>query len=163
MALQRPVSRSFQLAVALFALALQACSRGEEPAYAKAPNGGGPRIAVIDVPAEPYKPVAVANGVKLAGRVLFTGTRLADSTATPARDQSVCGASVTVPTLVLQDSALADVVVWLADIRTGRPLPASKRFELVAEKCRFTPPVQAIVTGGTLNVRNDDAVIYRNF
>ena len=142
---------------------VQACSRGEEPAYAKAPNGGGPRISVIDVPSEPYKPVAVVNGVRLAGRVLFTGTRLADSTATPTRDQNVCGASITVPTLVVQDSALADVVVWLADIRTGRPLPASKRFELVAEKCRFTPPVQAVIAGGTLNVRNDDAVIYRNF
>lgn len=163
MALERSVSRLSPVAAALFALTLQACSRGEEPAYAKAPNGGEPRIAVIDVPAEPYKPVPVANGVRLAGRALFAGTRLADSVATPARDQSVCGTSVTVPTLVLQDSALADVVVWLADIRTGRPLPATKRFELVAEKCRFTPSVQAVVAGGTLNVRNDDAVIYRNF
>lgn len=159
--LSRPPLVAFAAFVLL--LASQACSRGDEPAYAKAPNGGGPRIAVIDVPAEPYKPVAVVNGVKLAGTVLFTGTRLADSTATPARDQSVCGASVTIPTMMLQDSALADVVVWLADIRTGRPLPASKRFELVAEKCRFTPPVQVVVAGGTLNVRNDDAVISRNF
>lgn len=157
----RPPLVAFAASVLL--LASQACSRGDEPAYAKAPNGGGPRITVIDVPAEPYKPVAVVNGVRLVGTVLFTGTRLADSIATPARDQSVCGASVTVPTMMLQDSALADVVVWLADIRAGRPLPASKRFELVAEKCRFTPPVQAVVAGGTLNVRNDDAVIYRNF
>lgn len=163
MAMERSGSRFPLVAAALLIVIVQACSSGDEPAYAKAPNGGGPRIAVIDVPAEPYKPVPVTNGVRLAGRVLFTGTRLADSAATPTRDQNVCGASVMVPTLVLQDSALADVVVWLADIRTGRPLPASRRFELVAEKCRFTPPVQAVVAGGTLNVRNDDAVIYRNF
>lgn len=163
MAMERSLSRFPLLAAALFIVIGQACSRGDEPAYAKAPNGGGPRIAVIDVPADPYKPVVVANGVRLAGKVLFTGTRLADSTAIPTRDQNVCGTSVMVPTLVLQDSALADVVVWLADIRTGRPLPASKRFDLVAEKCRFTPPVQAVAAGGTLNVRNDDAVIYRNF
>src|SRR5687768_10362713 len=99
MAMERSVSRFSVVATALFMALLQACSRGDEPAYAKAPNGGGPRIAVIDIPAEPYKPVAVVNGVRLAGTVLFTGTRLADSAATPTRDQNVCGTSVTVPTL----------------------------------------------------------------
>lgn len=94
--------------------------------------------------------------------MLFAGVRAPDSTATPARDQNVCGTTVTIPTMSMQDSTLADVVVWLSDIRTGGPLPASRRFELVAQKCAFTPVVQAIATGGTLNVRNDDAVIYRN-
>lgn len=158
--LSRP--RSAALAVLVLGLTMHACSRGEEPAYAKSPNGSGPRITVIEAPAEPYRPVAVPNGVRLAGKVLFTGTRPQDSTVTPARDQNVCGAEINLPTLALQDSALADVVVWLADIRTGRPLPLSKRFELVAQKCNFTPHVQAVVAGGTLNVRNDDAVIYRS-
>ena len=162
MAIERSVTRFSAVAAALFLLALQACSRGDEPAYAKSPNGSGPRTTVIAAPTEPYRPVVVANAVRLSGTVLFTGTRLQDSTATPPRDQNVCGAAITVPTLVLQDSALADVVVWLADIRTGRPLPAARRFELVAHKCVFSPHVQAVAAGGTLNVRNDDAVIYRN-
>ncbi|MGI8618190.1 MAG: hypothetical protein ACR2L6_03760 [Gemmatimonadaceae bacterium] len=158
--LSRPRVAAFFVSVLV--LASQACARGEEPAYAKSPNGSGPRITVIEVPAEPYRSVLVTSGVRLAGTVLFTGARPQDSTVTPARDQNVCGASIHLPTLSLQDSTLADVVVWLADIRTGRPLPVSRRFELVAEKCSFTPPVQAIVAGGTLNVRNDDAVIYRS-
>lgn len=158
--LSRPRLAAF--AVSALVLTSQACSRGEEPAYAKSPNGSGPRITVIEVPAEPYRPIAVTNGVRLAGTVLFTGTRPQDSTVTPGRDQNVCGATIRLPTLTQQDSTLADVVVWLADIRTGRPLPVSKRFELVAEKCSFAPHVQAIVAGGTLNVRNDDAVIYRS-
>lgn len=114
------------------------------------------------MPSEPYRTVAVTNGVRLSGTVLFTGAALPDSTATPVRDQNVCGTAVHVPTVAVQDSALADAVVWLADIRTGRPLPAAKRFELIAHKCVFSPRVQAVIAGGTLNVRNDDAVIYRN-
>lgn len=119
-------------------------------------------MTVIAVPTEPYSPAVVANPVRLSGMVLFTGTRPPDSTATPTRDQNVCGTTVTVPTLTMQDSTLADVVVWLSDSRTGRPLPANRRFELVAQKCVFFPIVQAVAAGGTLNVRNDDAVIYRN-
>lgn len=152
----------FAALVSLLALGLTGCSRDDEPAYAKSPNGSGPRITVIGVPSEPYRPITVANGVRLNGTVLYTGTRLADSTATPARDQNVCGAAITVPTLKMRDSSLADVVVWLDDIRAGRALPASRRFELVSERCVFTPHVQAIAAGGALNVRNDDPVIYRS-
>lgn len=144
-------------------LALYSCSRGDEPAYAKSPSAGGPRITVIGVPTEPYRPVVVSNGVRLAGQVLFTGRPIPDSVVTAPRDERVCGNAIRVPTLSLRDSSLADVVVWLADIRTGRPLPATRRFELVAAKCTFTPHVQAIVAGGTLNVRNDDPLIHRNF
>ena len=149
-------------AVSVLVVASSGCSRGEEPAYAKTPNGGGPRITVIEVPTELYRPTAVANGVRLTGTVLFTGTRPQDSTVTPVRDQNVCDATIHLPTLSLQDSTLAEVVVWLADIRAGRPLPASRRFELVAQKCSFAPHVQAVAAGGTLNVRNDDAMIYRS-
>lgn len=150
------------LGMSVLALISSGCSRDDEPAYAKSPNGNGPRITVIAPPTEPYRPAAVVNGVPLRGAVLFTGTRPDDSTVTPGRDQNVCGATIHVPTLTMQDSSLADVVVWLDNIRTGRPLPVAKRFELVSQKCGFTPRVQAIVTGGALNVRNDDPVIYRS-
>jgi hypothetical protein len=162
MAIEHSSPRLAALALCGLSLVFGGCSRGEEPAYANTPNGGGPRITVIEVPGEPYRPVAVTNGVRLGGKVLFTGTKPADSTAMPSSDQNVCGTSIHVPTLALQDSSLADVVVWLSDIRSGRPLPAARRFELVAQKCGFTPRVQAIATGGTLNVRSDDAVVYRN-
>lgn len=138
------------------------CSRGDDPAYAKSANGSGPRATVIEVPSQPYQAVSVSGGATLAGVVSYTGAPLADSIATPARDQAVCGETVTVRTLRLQDDNLAEVVVWLTDARTGRPLPVSRRFELVLRGCAFEPHVQAVVTGGTLNVRNEDDVIYRS-
>ncbi len=162
MAIECSGPRFAALAVSLLALNLAGCSRDDGPAYAKSPNGSVPRITVIGVPSEPYRPAAVVNGARLGGRVLFTGTRPEDSTVTSGRDPNVCGATIHVPTLTVQDSSLADVVVWLDDIRSGRPLPVSKRFELVSQKCGFTPRVQAIVTGGALNVRNEDPVIYRS-
>lgn len=162
MAIERSLLRIAAPVLSAVALSLSACSRGDEPAYAKSSNGGAPRISVIGVPSEPYRPVVVTNGARLSGVVQFTGAPRADSVVTTGRDPRVCDATMRIPALVVQDSALADVVVWLADIRTGRPLPVSKRFELVSHKCSFTPHVQAVATGGTLNVRNDDALIYRN-
>lgn len=162
MAIESFMLRYAALGMSVLALFSYGCSRGDEAAYAKSPNGGGPRTTVIAVPTDPYRPVAVTNGVRLAGVVLFTGTPRPDSTVVPGRDQNVCGATIPVPVLALQDSSLAEVVVWLADIRSGRPLPSSRRFELVAQKCTFAPHVQAVVAGGTLNVRNDDPVIYRD-
>jgi hypothetical protein len=53
---------------------------------------------------------------------------------------------------------VAGALVWLADVRSGRPLPLARRFELVQTRCTFGPLVQVAIAGGALNVRSDDAV-----
>ena len=52
-------------------------------------------------------------------------------------------------------------VVWIADIRAGKPRALDRRAELVARECGLEPLTQYAVAGGTLNVRNADTTSHR--
>jgi hypothetical protein len=54
-----------------------------------------------------------------------------------------------------------DVIVWLDGVRAGKPLPLARRYEIDHEANAIVPPVQASMTGGTLNVRNADDTRHR--
>lgn len=53
------------------------------------------------------------------------------------------------------------VVVWIEGVRSGKPLPIERRFEVTNDRCALVPEVQAVIAGGTLNVRSLDAVVHR--
>jgi Carboxypeptidase regulatory-like domain len=52
-------------------------------------------------------------------------------------------------------------VVWIQDIRSGKPFPVEKRTELSSDDCVLDPPIQAAVVGTTFNVFNDDKEVHR--
>ncbi len=54
-----------------------------------------------------------------------------------------------------------DAIVWLSDVRSGKPLPLSRRYEIDHEGNALVPATQAVIAGGTLNVRNDDETPHR--
>lgn len=58
-------------------------------------------------------------------------------------------------------STVPQAVVWIADIRAGKPRPLDRRAELVARECGLEPAAQYAVAGGTLNVRNADTTSHR--
>jgi hypothetical protein len=79
--------------------------------------------------------------------------RIADSSA-PPRDSGSCEVPVS------STPAADDVVVWVDGVRRGKPLTDERRYELVSAGCALSPRIQAIVTGGTVNVYNDDKVLH---
>lgn len=50
----------------------------------------------------------------------------------------------------------SDVIVWLDGVRAGKPLPLARRYEIDHVANSLVPLVQAVMAGGTLNVRNAD-------
>jgi hypothetical protein len=134
-----------------------ACSGGDRPAYAR--SADEPRgVTIVDLPGAAYTPVAVQNGGSLTGAVRFTGEAPEDTAITITRDERVCGNSLRRVTVETSGDRIAGAVVWLADVRSGRPVPLTKRFELIQTRCTFGPLVQVAIAGGALNVRSDDAV-----
>ena len=130
-----------------------ACTRGEsrgEPAA----DGAAP-----DVPTVPYSVVA-GDGGRITGLVTFDGDLAADTTVRPTSDTEVCGESVVQPSVHRKGRGVENVIVWI-EIRAGKPLPLARRYELLHERCLLTPRVQAVVTGGTLNLRSADALTHR--
>jgi Carboxypeptidase regulatory-like domain len=61
----------------------------------------------------------------------------------------------------LGKKTLANTLVWIANVKTGKPLPMEKRADLSSENCLLDPRVQAVVVGTTLNVINDDKALHR--
>ncbi|HEU4631262.1 MAG TPA: carboxypeptidase regulatory-like domain-containing protein [Gemmatimonadaceae bacterium] len=120
-----------------------------------------PEPAVIATPAAPYREIEVRDGGRVAGTVQVAGRLPRDTTVHPTMDVRVCGRSFVDRTYTHSGDRLGGAVVWLEDIRAGRALPMRRRFEVTNDDCQLEPRVQAVLAGGTLNVRSADAVVHR--
>ena len=156
------------LGYSIVALAIAACSR-DDTASARTrdgsdPDDGGvaPRPAVISAPTQPYRVVPVASGGSVGGSVDFDGVFPADEIVRPTSDQAACGNAVTVKKVAHSGSRVVGAIVWLTDIRSGKPLPLERRFDLTNDNCILDPYVQVVFTTGTLNVSNDDRTLHTN-
>lgn len=110
----------------------------------------------------PYRVVDVGGSGAIVGRVTVESPAPADTTYTAPDSQAAhCGTSRRVPLVYGRGNYLGDVVVWLADARSGKRFPIERRYELTNSDCALEPRVQAAVEGGMLNVRNADRSAHR--
>ena len=154
------------VAFLLSVVALSGCS-GEKKASAAQPaavkkGSVPPRVSVVATPTGPYRPVQVSGGITLSGTVDYDGVIPADSTIAIPADQVGCGPSIKSHTADRSGTRIAGAVVWITDIRTGKPLPIARRFELVNSDCVLNPRVQAVFAPGTLNMSSEDVAMHRN-
>jgi hypothetical protein len=107
-----------------------------------------------------YKPTTLTSVGSVSGTIKLDGAPPAPPEITT--DQKVCGTKADSPAETSpKTGGLAGVVVWVADITTGKPLPIEKRSALSSEKCALDPRVQAVVVGTTVNVFNDDKLLHK--
>jgi hypothetical protein len=125
-------------------------------------DGVAPRPAVINPTSQPYKVTPVTSAGTIAGIVDFEGAAPVAEVIRPSVDQKVCGNTIIAKNLSLAGTRVADAVVWLTDIRAGKPFPLARRFDLTNDSCTLDPFVQVMLTNGTLNVGNDDRVLQTN-
>jgi hypothetical protein len=98
---------------------------------------------------------------RVTGFVEIDGEPPPDTVIQPAADPLICGAAFTRRGIERTGNRAVGVVVWIDGLRSGKPLPVDRRFELVNERCLLWPEVQTALAGGTLNVRNLDATEHR--
>ncbi|MEX2178411.1 MAG: carboxypeptidase regulatory-like domain-containing protein [Gemmatimonadaceae bacterium] len=108
---------------------------------------------------QPYRAVAVGTPASLAGTVLVRG-QLNDSIVGTGVDPRTCGDSATVREVLARDSSLANALVWVDGITSGKPLPTLRRATLTFERCRVLPRVLAVTAGTTVNVFANDPVAH---
>jgi len=109
----------------------------------------------------PYVARSLASVGRLTGFVEIDGTPPADTVFQPAVDQLVCGTGFTRRGIETRGNRVVGVVVWIDGIRSGKPMPLDRRFEVANDRCMLVPELQTAVAGGTLNVRNQDALEHR--
>ncbi len=144
------------------------CSR-DDTASARTRNGArtpddgvAPRPSVISPAGQPYRVVPVVGGGAITGTVDIDGSAPVTAIVHPSVDQGVCGNSIVEKNVALSGTRIGGAIVWVTDIRSGKALPLERRFELNNSNCTLDPYVQAIPTGGTLNVGNDDRLVHTN-
>ena len=148
--------------VALFALACRdSAASGDRPASRASGDSSGtslqpPGEIVIARPSRPYAEEAVSNGGSITGVVTVATPLKPAPPASTGRDSAQCGPSIPDESVVQQGNSLGGVVVWLDDVRRGKPVPLERRLELESDRCRLTPRVQAGVVTGAVNVISHD-------
>ena len=150
----------------VFGLAVIAACSGRDRSSAQAVGdtvGAAHRAAIIKVSSTPYTSTAVAAPGTVTGDVTFTGNPPADTAVIVPADQNGCGKPLTVQLLMRTNGKVGNAVVWLTDVRQGKPLPLERRFQLTNDNCAWDPQVQAAVAGGALNVVNYDPLAEQAF
>lgn len=145
-------------------LMLGACAPGDERSSDTSRDNGEALAATLRrAPQGPAytttTPLDSAGQVR--GVVQLDGPPPADSVIRPTSDQIVCGMELTRRGIERRGAQAAGVIVWIDGIRSGKPMPLERRFEITNDRCLLVPEVQTAVVGGTLNVRSLDRVEHR--
>jgi Carboxypeptidase regulatory-like domain len=142
-------------------LIVLACSTSESSPNAPSRPFHRRGEASVIAPSAAYKAIPLASFGRIAGSVTFAGPAPADSITHVTTDADVCGATLVDVSIRNRGPRLAGAVVWLDGITAGKPMPYTKRFDLMTQGCRLVPRVQIALVGGTVNVRSADAATHR--
>lgn len=161
-----------RLITALFATTfLLACSTDAAPPKRSSSAKGAPSgkaattrvedssAGTVDLRSGAYKPGSLSAVGSVAGNIKLDGPVPRDTT-TITTDQPICSTTPE-PATVANAKGVSNAVVWIAGVTTGKDLPVEKRAELSSERCALDPRVQAVTTGTTVNVFNEDRLIHR--
>lgn len=150
----------------LLIAALSACSTDKKADAAQPPESKEgsvpPRPTVVSAPSAPYRAVAVSSGARLTGTVDFDGAFPPDTVIQMPPEATGCRQRITSNPVQRTGTRIGGAVVWISDIRSGKPLPSGRLFELANEDCMLTPQVQAVVAPATLNVVSADVALHHD-
>jgi hypothetical protein len=160
------IQRLSGAAVLVLTAVLSSCSTDKKADAAQPPKAKegnvAPRATVISVPNAPYRATTVTGAVRLTGTIDFDGTFPADTVIQLPPETQGCGQRITDHRVERTGTRIGGAVVWLTDIRSGKPLPVGRRFELANEDCMLAPQAQAVVSPATLNVVSADVALHRD-
>ena len=137
---------------------LPACGPDDGSRASGDPDAAGAFAGRRNLP--PYRVVQVATPGTVVGTIQADGDIPRDTAVQTTRDQRVCGERFLDRTVWHDGRRIAHVVVWLEGVRAGKALPLTRRFEVASRRCALEPRVQAVLAGGTLNVKSADPAIH---
>jgi plastocyanin len=107
-----------------------------------------------------YKGGDVKDGGSVSGTVKFKGTAPAPKKLDVSKDKEVCGKSPKVDqSLVVNNGNLANAVVTITDIKTGKKID-TKKVTLDQKGCEYQPHVLAFPVGSTVEILNPDGILH---
>ena len=107
-----------------------------------------------------YKASDVKDGGSISGTVKYKGTAAAPKKLEVSKDKEVCGKTPKVDqSLVVNNGNLANAVVTITDIKSGKKIDA-KKVTLDQKNCEYQPHVLAVPAGSTVEILNPDGILH---
>lgn len=107
-----------------------------------------------------YKGGDVKDAGSISGTVKYKGAAPAPKKLDVSKDKEVCGKSPKVDqSLVVNNGNLANAVVTITDIKSGKKLDA-KKVVLDQKGCEYQPHVLAFPAGTTVEILNPDGILH---
>lgn len=102
------------------------------------------------------------KGVIVKGQVVFQGKVPKIKSLQVNRDKAFCGESIPDKSLLIdtQTKGIADVVINLEGITSGKPLPEKMTVPMDNRSCQFQPPISLGIKGSTLEIASADPVLH---
>ena len=107
-----------------------------------------------------YKAGDVKDGGSISGTVKYKGNAPAPKKLEVSKDKEVCGKTPKVDqSLVVNNGNLANAVVTITDIKSGKKIDA-KKVTLDQKGCEYQPHVLAFPAGSTVEILNPDGILH---
>ena len=108
-----------------------------------------------------YKEIEVTNGGTISGTVKFNGPKPPANSIIVEKDQDACGTSHPNTSAPGLGDGIANAIVYLDTVMTGRPFGAAPIVTKLDQlRCEFVPHLQIVRTGTHIVVSNSDKVIH---
>lgn len=117
-------------------------------------------VAAAIAPDGDYRVVSVANPGTISGQILVDHIPARHDTTLSGDDSSTCGLRIVDHSVVTSGHDLEGVLVWVADVHAGRPLPQLRRANLQIVRCEFVPRMLALAQGTTINLQSKDNTVH---
>jgi plastocyanin len=149
------------LASILLLSSLPGCSEQTEAASlrGKVVDSSSGTVALGLGGAREYRPMPLSANGSIGGIISLVGGS-ADSAVAVTRDARVCGDSASVTETDVNGFSLANVLVWVDGVKSGKAHPGARRETLTIENCRFVPRLMAVSAGTTINILSRDRVAH---
>jgi plastocyanin len=107
-----------------------------------------------------YKGGDVKDGGSISGAVKFKGTAPAAKKLDVGKDKEVCDKTPKFDqSLVVKDGNLANAVVTITDIKSGKKVD-TKKVTLDQKGCEYNPHVMAFMAGTPVEILNPDGILH---
>jgi hypothetical protein len=108
-----------------------------------------------------YAEAPVTNGGTITGKVTWDGPVPEVLKVTVKQDPGTCGTTRKATSVeVSKEGGVANVVVYLVDIASGKKMDLPARPVLDQKDCHYTPTMQIIAVNSELQVKNSDPILH---
>src|SRR3989454_9253944 len=108
-----------------------------------------------------YAAADLTNGGTIKGKITYNGKPPPPKKIMITKDPKICGTSRDDDTFeIAPDGGVRNVVVYLADIKSGKKVEGEMKPELDQKGCHYQPHVQVVALHSTLQVKSSDPILH---